>query len=141
MASFTRDGNAKPKIIILCERCDRKLRLPKSKKKMRVTCPSCGHRFEYRHTWWGILQASRRHALVGAVGGLVGMIGGLGGFILPISFGILLDVFHVWSVVFMLMFVIVAVSTIWMHVAIRKMDRERYPELRENTHLSDVPHA
>jgi NNP family nitrate/nitrite transporter-like MFS transporter len=77
---------------------------------------------------------------VGAVGGLVGMIGGLGGFILPISFGILLDVFHVWSVVFMLMFLIVAISTIWMHVAIRKMDRERYPELRENTHLSDVPH-
>jgi len=76
---------------------------------------------------------------VGAVGGLVGMIGGLGGFVLPISFGILLDVFHVWSVVFMLMFVIVAVSTIWMHLAIRKMDRERHPELREQTHLSDVP--
>jgi len=76
---------------------------------------------------------------VGAVGGLVGMIGGLGGFILPISFGILLDVFQVWSVVFMLMFVIVAVSTIWMHLAIRKMDRKRHPELAENTHLSDVP--
>ena len=29
---------------------------------------------------------------VGAVGGLVGMIGGLGGFILPIAFGVLLDV-------------------------------------------------
>jgi len=77
---------------------------------------------------------------VGAVGGLVGMIGGLGGFILPISFGILLDVTRVWSVVFMLMFVIVAVSTIWMHVAIRKMDRERHPELIKDTHLSDVPH-
>ncbi len=76
---------------------------------------------------------------VGAVGGLVGMIGGLGGFILPITFGILLDVFHVWSVVFMLMFLIVAVSTIWMHLAIRKMDRARFPELRESTHLSDVP--
>jgi NNP family nitrate/nitrite transporter-like MFS transporter len=76
---------------------------------------------------------------VGAVGGLVGMIGGLGGFVLPITFGILLDVFHVWSVVFMLMFMIVAVSTIWMHVAIRKMDRARHPELRKDTHLSDVP--
>ncbi len=77
---------------------------------------------------------------VGAVGGLVGMIGGLGGFILPISFGILLDLTHVWSVVFMLMFAIVALSTIWMHVAINKMDRERHPELATNTHLSDVPH-
>lgn len=78
---------------------------------------------------------------VGAVGGLVGMIGGLGGFILPISFGILLDTFQVWSVVFMLMFVIVAVSTIWMHLAIRKMDRAAHPELANRTHLSDVPHA
>lgn len=76
---------------------------------------------------------------VGAVGGLVGMIGGLGGFVLPIAFGILLDVFQVWSMVFMLMFVIVAVSTIWMHLAIRKMDREAHPELKKQTHLSDVP--
>ncbi len=77
---------------------------------------------------------------VGAVGGLVGMIGGLGGFILPITFGILLDLTHVWSVVFMLMFVIVAVSMIWMHLAIRAMDRKAHPELAKNTHLSDVPH-
>ena len=76
---------------------------------------------------------------VGAVGGLVGMIGGLGGFVLPITFGILLDYFQVWSVVFMLMFVIVAVSTIWMHVAIRRMERARHPELAEETYLSDVP--
>ncbi|HHG89877.1 MAG TPA: NarK/NasA family nitrate transporter [Devosia sp.] len=76
---------------------------------------------------------------VGAVGGLVGMIGGLGGFILPISFGILLDLTHVWSVVFMLMFAIVGVSTIWMHIAIQRMDRARHPELAKDTHLSDVP--
>jgi len=78
---------------------------------------------------------------VGAVGGLVGMIGGLGGFVLPIAFGILLDVFQVWSMVFMLMFVIVAISTIWMHLAIRKMDRLAHPELAKATHLSDVPHT
>jgi NNP family nitrate/nitrite transporter-like MFS transporter len=76
---------------------------------------------------------------VGAVGGLVGMIGGLGGFVLPIAFGILLDLTKIWSVVFMLMFVIVAISTIWMHLAIRKMEREKYPELRKETFLSDVP--
>jgi len=76
---------------------------------------------------------------VGAVGGLVGMIGGLGGFVLPIAFGILLDVFQVWSMVFMLMFVIVAVSTIWMHVAIRRMERAKYPQLRTDTQLSDLP--
>jgi NNP family nitrate/nitrite transporter-like MFS transporter len=77
---------------------------------------------------------------VGSVGGLVGMIGGLGGFVLPIAFGILLDAFQVWSMVFMLMFVIVAVSTIWMHLAIRRMERARIPELRDEKYLSDVPH-
>lgn len=76
---------------------------------------------------------------VGAVGGLVGMIGGLGGFILPIAFGILLDAFQVWSMVFMLMFVIVAISTIWMHLAIRKMERARIPELKDGKFLSDLP--
>jgi len=78
---------------------------------------------------------------VGAVGGLVGMIGGLGGFVLPITFGILLDLTQVWSVVFMLMFILVAVSIIWMHLAIRSMDRKAHPELLSNTHLSDVPHV
>lgn len=77
---------------------------------------------------------------VGSVGGLVGMIGGLGGFVLPIAFGILLDAFQVWSMVFMLMFLIVAVSTIWMHLAIRRMERARIPELRDEKYLSDVPH-
>ncbi len=76
---------------------------------------------------------------VGAVGGLVGMIGGLGGFVLPISFGILLDAFQVWSMVFMLMFFIVGLSTVWMHVAIRRMERARIPGLAEEKFLSDVP--
>ena len=76
---------------------------------------------------------------VGSVGGLVGMIGGLGGFVLPIAFGILNDLFGVWTSSFMLMFAIVLVSTVWMHVAIRLMERRRYPELVEERYLSDVP--
>ena len=76
---------------------------------------------------------------VGAVGGLVGMIGGLGGFFLPIGFGILLDLTGVWTAPFMLMFALVAVSTIWMHVAIRRMERRRHPELQAERFLSDVP--
>ena len=39
---------------------------------------------------------------VGAVGGLVGMIGGLGGFVLPIAFGVLLDLTGVWTSCFAL---------------------------------------
>ena len=76
---------------------------------------------------------------VGSVGGLVGMIGGLGGFVLPIAFGILNDWFGVWTSSFMLMFVIVAVSTVWMHVAIRLMERRRHPALADERYLSDVP--
>lgn len=76
---------------------------------------------------------------VGSVGGLVGMIGGLGGFVLPISFGILLDLTGVWTAPYMLMFVIVAISTVWMHVAIRRMEKRRHPALGEEKYLSDVP--
>ena len=76
---------------------------------------------------------------VGSVGGLVGMIGGLGGFVLPITFGIFNDWFGVWTSSFMLMFGIVLVSTVWMHVAIRLMERRRYPELADERYLSDVP--
>lgn len=76
---------------------------------------------------------------VGSVGGLVGMIGGLGGFVLPITFGILNDWLGIWTSSFMLLFVIVLVSTVWMHVAIRLMERRRHPALAEERYLSDVP--
>ncbi len=75
---------------------------------------------------------------VGAVGGLVGMIGGLGGFILPLAFGFLLDLTGIWTSSFMLLFLVVSVSMLWMHLSIRNMERKAYatelealPELPE----------
>lgn len=76
---------------------------------------------------------------VGAVGGLVGMIGGLGGFFLPIAFGFLLDATGVWTAPFMLLFLLVAVSLAWMHVAIRRMEMRKFPVLQREKGLSDLP--
>jgi MFS transporter, NNP family, nitrate/nitrite transporter len=60
---------------------------------------------------------------VGAVGGVVGLVGGLGGFVLPIAFGALNDLTGVWQSCFWLLFLIVTVSLVWMHFAIREMER------------------
>lgn len=68
---------------------------------------------------------------VGSVGGLVGMIGGLGGFILPIIFGVLLDLTGLWTSCFMLLFVIVAVSFLWMHISVRQMERAAHAKVED----------
>jgi NNP family nitrate/nitrite transporter-like MFS transporter len=60
---------------------------------------------------------------VGAVGGLVGMVGGLGGFILPLAFGALNDLTGVWTSCFVLLFVLVSIALVWMHFAVRQMER------------------
>ncbi|WP_296761932.1 nitrate/nitrite transporter [Sediminimonas sp.] len=78
---------------------------------------------------------------VGSVGGLVGMIGGLGGFFMPIVFGVLLDLTGVWTTPFMFTFLMVAVMTVWMHVAIRRMERRRHPGLEDERFLSDLPES
>jgi NNP family nitrate/nitrite transporter-like MFS transporter len=39
----------------------------------------------------------------------------------------------------MVMFALVGISTVWMHVAVRRMERRRHPKLREEIFLSDVP--
>ena len=58
---------------------------------------------------------------MGAVSGIVGLAGGLGGFVLPIMFGILMDLTAVRTSAFMLMFGITWVSLIWMYtIEVRK---------------------
>ncbi|SNS87268.1 nitrate/nitrite transporter [Antarctobacter heliothermus] len=76
---------------------------------------------------------------VGAVGGLVGMIGGLGGFILPIGFGALLELTGIYTSCFALLFVVVAVSLVWMHLSVRAMERAAHgPTLDELPELPEM---
>lgn len=58
---------------------------------------------------------------MGAISGIVGLAGGLGGFVLPILFGVLVDLTGVRSSAFMLLYGVVWVSLIWMYFSeIRK---------------------
>ena len=75
---------------------------------------------------------------VGAVGGLVGMVGGLGGFVLPLAFGALLDVTGVWTSSFVLLFVLVTIALVWMHVAVRNMERKAERE-GVAAHIPELP--
>ncbi len=85
---------------------------------------------------------------VGSVGGLVGMIGGLGGFVLPITFGVVNDLTGIWTSCFMLLFAVAAVSLLWMHFAVRRMERAALeqelgslPELPEMQPIHKPEHA
>lgn len=85
---------------------------------------------------------------VGAVGGLVGMIGGLGGFLLPILFGVLLDLTGLWTSCFMALFVLVSIALVWMHLAILRMEHaaaapvlKKLPELPEMEEIHGAKQA
>lgn len=57
---------------------------------------------------------------IGAVSGVVGLAGGLGGFLLPILFGMALDLTGIRSSCFMLLYGTVCVSLVWMHFSFRE---------------------
>ena len=85
---------------------------------------------------------------VGAVGGVVGLVGGLGGFVLPVAFGVLNDLTGVWTSCFMLLFTIAAVALVWMHSAIRTMEKaalgrdlKALPELPEMQEVHEAKHV
>lgn len=62
---------------------------------------------------------------IGAVSGIVGLAGGLGGFVLPIMFGVLLDITGIRSSCFMLLYGTVCVSLVWMHFSFRPAQTQR----------------
>ena len=52
---------------------------------------------------------------IGVISGIVGLVGAMGGFLLPIMFGVLVDITGVNSTIFMLMWGITLVSLVWMY--------------------------
>jgi NNP family nitrate/nitrite transporter-like MFS transporter len=66
------------------------------------------------------------------------MIGGLGGFALPIAFGAMADLTGVWTSCFMLLFMLVSGAMLWMHLAIRRMERRKVPQLRQLPQLPEM---
>jgi NNP family nitrate/nitrite transporter-like MFS transporter len=85
---------------------------------------------------------------VASVGGVVGFVGGLGGFLLPILFGLLNDLTGIWQSCFMALFAISTLALVWMHLAIRAMERGVYgeelkklPELPEMQEIHEPKHV
>lgn len=72
---------------------------------------------------------------VGAVGGLVGTLGALGGFLLPLSFGYLLQSSGRPESCFWVMSALIAFSLAWLHMVVVELKRERY---RETTSVPSV---
>lgn len=66
---------------------------------------------------------------VGAVGGLVGTLGALGGFVLPPMFAYVQEWTGMPQSTFLVLFVLTAVSAVWMHLTIHAMLHRRSPEL------------
>lgn len=75
---------------------------------------------------------------IGVVSGVVGLAGGMGGFILPILFGVLVDLTGIRSSVFMLMFGIVWVSLMWMYFTeVRPMSAKENARHPQPMHFSE----
>jgi len=75
---------------------------------------------------------------VGSVGGIVGLIGGLGGFFLPVAFGVMNDTIGVWTACFMLLTILIGIALAWMHLAIRRLEREKNPTLAQPAFLPEL---
>lgn len=60
---------------------------------------------------------------IGTISGMVGLAGGLGGFVLPIVFGLLVDMTGIYSTSFMVLCVLVTVCLCWMRFSVE--DRQK----------------
>ncbi len=76
---------------------------------------------------------------VGVVGGMVGVLGGLGGFVGPIVFGYLLAGTGLWTSSWMFIAFISLLCLSWMHLVIRRVTKERTPEIADTFETDQSP--
>ena len=76
---------------------------------------------------------------IGVVGGLVGVIGGLGGFVCPILFGYMLRSTGLWTTMWLFLALLSAVCLIWLHLTVRRMQRQHSPDIHEHLELPVPP--
>lgn len=71
---------------------------------------------------------------IGVISGIVGLFGGLGGFVLPILFGLLVDLTGVRSSAFLLLFAFTTISVVWLQFS----ERTARPEARRHHGFAPV---
>jgi hypothetical protein len=73
--------------IVVCENCCQKLRIPRSRTWIRVTCPTCRHEFNYRFVDREppVTRASSQDSVSGAILAVLGLVLLIGGVVLFIG--------------------------------------------------------
>lgn len=70
------DADVRPRTVVICEECSQKVRIPRSRTKLRVTCPSCRNSFTYQYYAAGLSSYHLKSLLIGLVGALLGFVAG-----------------------------------------------------------------
>ncbi|MBI5688436.1 MAG: NarK/NasA family nitrate transporter [Verrucomicrobia bacterium] len=73
---------------------------------------------------------------VGAVGGLVGLLGALGGFFLPPLFAYAMQATGIPQTTFIILFLVTAVSLLWLHFVVQRLLREATPHLQNRFEMA-----
>lgn len=70
------DANGNPRTVVVCEERSHKVRIPRSRTKLRVTCPTCRNSFTYQYYAAGLSSYHLKSLLVGLAGAVLGFAAG-----------------------------------------------------------------
>lgn len=70
------DVENRAKTVVVCEDCGQKVRIPRSRTKLRITCPTCRNEFTYQYYAAGLSSYHLKPLLVGLAGAVLGFVAG-----------------------------------------------------------------